>query len=569
MKPLNPYQFSGALCGTLAACMEGELAPAQDLAVMALLDMKRIQTLAARDEETLGKIGRAAAGAGWISYGKTVPKTKYKSKKSAGLLLNMLIQSGENTVIKKSAAIKLDEPSQEILFKAIARLKKVKQEKQTQKERLRASEERLRAIFKSEPHCVKVFGSCGALLEINPAGLDTLQADCIEQLNGQVLTDLIDVEDRPVFMDKMSKALSGESGQIIVHVRGLRGARRIMRVYFSPLAGRGKGERQALVISVDVTQEMEAKRDILELNETLELKVANRIRELRESHDELMRAHKSLRDAKERLVEQEKLSALGGLVSGLAHELNTPLGNGLLMSTTMSHKLSALAARLDGQESSVLKKSELRQFVDEMDACAKVVTANVRKAGDLVSSLKQVAVDRVGEARRVFLVDDLACDVEMAMTPALRAAKCVVRRNVQSGLRLDGYPGKLGQVISNLISNALIHAFDDLNHDGQGNEMNEKPRIIWVEAKAVEADMVELRISDNGRGISPENRKRIFEPFFSTRQSRGGSGLGLHIVRSIVLGVLGGTIELVDELGKGVCVCARFPIVCQASSNES
>lgn len=304
------------------------------------------------------------------------------------------------------------------------------------------------------------------------------------------------------------------------------------------------GEKYMLLAVQDVTRQRAAEMEIRELNQELEDRVQRRTLKLEQTNAELAHALETLQHAKDELVRTEKMAALGSLVAGVAHELNTPIGNGLTVASTLEHKISAFnQAMADG-----LKRSVLDQFVVDTRNASAILSRNLTRAGELVRSFKQVAVDQTSAQRRKFGLQEVVSEIVLTMGPTIQEGACTVDTSIASDLVLDSYPGPLGQVLSNLISNALIHAYAP----GQGG-------VIGIHAHALERDEIELTVRDQGRGIEPANLKRIFEPFFTTRMGQGGSGLGLHIVHNIVTDVLGGRIDVQSVPGQGTAMTLRLP----------
>lgn len=295
---------------------------------------------------------------------------------------------------------------------------------------------------------------------------------------------------------------------------------------------------QPLLIStfMDITEREESRNKIELLNAELESRVVARTAELQTANRELSQTLETLRLAKDQLVQSEKLAALGSLVAGVSHELNTPIGNGLTVASALEHRVEEFAQKLD----TGLRRSELQGFVDEARLAAEILTRNLGRAGHLVTSFKQVAVDQTSSQRREFSLALLVSEIVLTLAATTRKYSCVLRQDIAEDWRLESYPGPLGQVLTNLINNALLHGFEPLDEGS-----------ITIAATPGPQDTVQVTVRDTGKGIAPENINRIFEPFFTTRLGQGGSGLGLHIVHNIVSGVLGGTIRVVSEPGGG------------------
>ena len=257
-------------------------------------------------------------------------------------------------------------------------------------------------------------------------------------------------------------------------------------------------------------------------------------------------AYRQLKDAQTQLVSQEKLAALGALMAGVAHELNTPIGNSLLIASTMQQKAEDLERLLAGPG---LRRSDLGAFLADARQAAGLVMRGLSNAADLVNSFKQVAVDRTTEQRRVFDLQQVAHEIIATMMNRIRASGHHIEFDIPDRIIMDSYPGPFGQVVTNLINNALLHAFDQV----EGGKM-------WLSARAAPQGRVRIVFRDNGGGIPAEHRQRIFDPFFTTKLGQGGSGLGLSISYNIVSSLLGGQIGVGAE-GNGASFTLDLPLM--------
>ncbi|MCV2348931.1 two-component regulator propeller domain-containing protein [Paucibacter sp. Y2R2-4] len=258
-------------------------------------------------------------------------------------------------------------------------------------------------------------------------------------------------------------------------------------------------------------------------------------------------AYKQLQLTQTKLVEQDKLAALGSLVAGVSHELNTPLGNSVLMASTLRDASANFLSRLD---TGGLRRSELEQFCQSTVDSAGLLVRSLAQAANLVNSFKQLAVDQTSEQRRQFDLRALCEEVALTLGNRLRKGEHELHLEFADEVRMDSFPGPLGQVLSNLVINALVHGLEGRQHG-----------LLRLQVQALNEGRskpsVQLLFSDNGCGISSDNLKRIFEPFFTTKLGQGGSGLGLHISYNIVCGVLGGSIEVSSVVNEGT----RFTLV--------
>lgn len=296
-----------------------------------------------------------------------------------------------------------------------------------------------------------------------------------------------------------------------------------------------------------------AEKALRELNDELDERVQERTQALNLINDELSGTLETLRRAQGELVRSEKLAALGSLVAGVAHELNTPIGNSVTVASTLVENSEAFAEEMQGG----LKRSVLQAYVENSRRAAELLLGNLQRAANLVSSFKQVAVDQTSEQRRHFYVAEVVDEILAMLRPQLKKQPVVVRTEIAHGLVLDSYPGPFGQVVANLVNNAAIHAFDD----------GRKLGVIMIEARACPGG-VHLCVSDDGVGIPPDNIDRIFDPFFTTRFGQGGSGLGLNIVYNIVTRMLGGKVHVESRPGEGSSFIVQLPEVAPARETD-
>ena len=253
-----------------------------------------------------------------------------------------------------------------------------------------------------------------------------------------------------------------------------------------------------------------------------------------------------LKRAEQELVRRDKLAALGTLVAGVAHELNTPIGNSLMVVSTMSDHTAGLAARLEQG----LRRSELDAYVNQALEADVVLLRNLNRAASLISSFKQIAVDGQDAQRRQFSLNTLVEELLPPLHAAAQAPRPALVQDLAPDLQMDSYPGPLSQALANLYENCLMHAFAD-----------RQDAAITIRARPADGGQLVLSVADNGAGIPSSNLRRVFYPFFTTRLGAGSSGLGLHIVHNIVTGVLGGQIEVESEPGSGTRFTMRLPMI--------
>lgn len=290
-------------------------------------------------------------------------------------------------------------------------------------------------------------------------------------------------------------------------------------------------------ISTDITEQRETQASlaqalarVTELNETLEARVTRRGAELKQ--------------AMEQLVHSEKLAALGSLVAGIAHELNTPVGMVVTTSSTMADRARDFEKLVAENR---VSRSAFKEFLDDLRDGMRLIENNSLRAGRLINDFKQVAVDQTSMRRRSFALDELVRNTLHALGPMFRHSAHRIDAQIDAQIDCDSYPGALEQIMTNLIQNALVHGLKD-----------HASGVITVSASESQG-MVTLRLCDNGSGIEAQHLPRLFDPFFTTRLGEGGSGLGLYIVHNLASGILGGKIEVSCPPEGGACFTLSFP----------
>ncbi len=278
--------------------------------------------------------------------------------------------------------------------------------------------------------------------------------------------------------------------------------------------------------------------------------------ELRASKEKAEGALLELNTAQQNLIDAERLAALGGLVAGVAHEVNNPIGISLTVASSFSRRVEIFEAEL--RSDSPLRRSQLEEFVKTSRDAASQLVANLHRAGELIQSFKQVAVDRSHAERRQFSLSEATDQIIASLKPVLKRSPITLSVDVPEGLIINGYPGSYGQILTNLFLNAANHAF-----------AGGRAGAISISARPRGADDVEIIFADDGAGMTPDVQRQAFDPFFTTRRNEGGTGLGLHIVYNLVTQQLGGRMMLDLRLGQGTTFRIIIPRTAKGGSETA
>jgi|LGOV01.1.fsa_nt_gb signal transduction histidine kinase len=268
------------------------------------------------------------------------------------------------------------------------------------------------------------------------------------------------------------------------------------------------------------------------------LKIINPLLELvRIKNAKLEKSLYELKQTQKHLVQTEKMAALGGLVAGVAHEINTPVGLGI---TGMSHFVEETKKIKSLYDDNNISQNEFESYLDNSVTLANVTLANLKKAAQLVNSFKQISVDQISEDIREFNLKKYTKEILMSIHNKTTKSNVKIQLNCSEDINVNSYPGAYSQIVTNLILNSLIHAYDK-NDSG----------VIELDFKKINSKL-KFVYKDDGKGINKKNLKKIFDPFFTTNRSHGGSGLGLNIIYNIITQKFNGTITCKSEKDKGV-----------------
>ncbi|MBY4677433.1 sensor histidine kinase [Marinobacterium arenosum] len=281
-----------------------------------------------------------------------------------------------------------------------------------------------------------------------------------------------------------------------------------------------------------------------ELNETLEQRVEERTQALHRTNQELQAAMEELQQAQQELIRSEKMAALGGLVAGVAHEINTPLGIGITGASHLKEETDEIHGKAEAGQ---ITRGDLDRFLSSTRTSCELMLSQLARAADLVSDFKQVAVDQSQPDIRQIELPDYLDKVVTTLQPQFKRTRLQIKVQAPPTLNLTTCPGALAQALTALLANCLTHAFEP-----------DQPGEVVVSAIAT-TDGCRIELADNGKGIAAEHLSKIFDPFFTTRRGQGGSGLGLSIVHNIVTDVLRGTIHCESTPGEGSRFIMELP----------
>lgn len=458
-------------------------------------------------------------------------------------------------------------------------------ERMQTEEMLKREQAFLRAVMDSVPGMLYLYDGDGKLIRWNKRH-ETMTGYSDAEIRGMHLMDWFkgDPAVQGAVVKEAAKAMQGKATEFRVNLRRKDGSP--LTMFFTAVGLTIDDQPYITGVGMDITRLAETENALREANETLERRVEERTQELNALNQELtamneemtamneelaamnesllhandrlqkeveerQRAEKDLKEAleyqknmQEYLIQSEKMQALGGLVAGVAHEINTPVGVGV---TAASHLKQITGQFLELCSNGAPRRKDMTDYLEDMSEAADILLKNLERASQLIKSFKQVSVDQASETRRKFHVRQYLGEILLSMNPRLKKTRIEVMVDCGEELEIDGYPGAFSQIITNLVMNSLIHAFDP--------DVSGKISIVVTAAE----QNVQIVFADNGRGIAAENLPKIFDPFFTTKRGCGGTGLGLSVIYNIVVQKFGGTIVCDSHAGLGTVFTIQFP----------
>lgn len=350
--------------------------------------------------------------------------------------------------------------------------------------------------------------------------------------------DLLDPQATQVVKDQLALRRQKKKGAYDITFSRPEGSQVDCLVKAVPLFDKAKNVTGSFAMITDITERKRMENELVTLNEELEQRVSKRTAELEESIETLKRTQ-------DYLIQSEKMAVLGGLVAGVAHEINTPVGIGVTAVSFLEEKLTRLKSLFEtGQLSTEDFEKNLNSAMD----AGNTIQKNLSRAVELIGSFKEVAADQSSEEQRRFNIKDYLDEILLSLRPKYKRTGHSITTVCLDNLEINSYPGAFSQIITNFVINSLTHAFDGI----EAGEME-----IRV---TMDKEQLVLEYRDNGNGMHAETSAKIFDPFFTTRRSSGGTGLGMYIVYNIVTQTLGGQIDCVTQPGQGVLITIKIPM---------
>ena len=417
----------------------------------------------------------------------------------------------------------------------------------TQQLKLQAFSQIANAIFDSTDDAIVSKSLQGVVTSWNP-GATRVFGYTAEEMIGRTLDVLFPADRKSEELFILERIANGEKIDHFETVRLRKNGSPIhVSVSISPIRDSWGTIIGASKIARDITERKQAEEHLLALNKELESRVNERTRDLAATNAALQITNLELIRAQNELVRTEKMSALGVLIAGVSHEMNTPLGNSLTVSSSMQHQLTVFEMEV---ESGKLTKNRIKEFNQHLHTGLDLLLKNLSRAIEQIMHFKEVSVDQASERRRFFDLKAVIEDNVSILQPQFSRTPHRIVVDVPEAITMDSFPGAIGQVITNLVLNSLVHGFCG---DMQG--------VVTISAQLQDSNHVLLICNDNGKGIPQENLNRIFDPFFTTRMGQGGSGLGLNIVFNIVTLTLHGTVRVESAVGNHTKFSVVMPLV--------
>jgi PAS domain S-box-containing protein len=416
---------------------------------------------------------------------------------------------------------------------------RIRMEKSLQKEKNLS-----KAIMDSVPGILYLYDDESKLVYWNKNHEELTGYSNEEMLKFKFLDWFEDDEDKALVRKEVQLALQGKITAFDAKLRTKFGIN--IPMHFTAVGLKVDGKPFITGIGIDISELKHTQEKLMDINKSLENKVLERTKELRLANKEITESYTRMKEMQGYLIQSEKMSALGGLVAGITHEINTPIGVGITAASYLLEITEEFAKYT--KTATEINKEELLSYLEDLEAASNIVLKNLDRAGKLVKSFKQVSADQASEPKRRFNIKEYLEEILLSLSPKIKKTKHTITINCEEKLEIDGYPGAFAQIISNLIINSLIHAYDP---EDTGNIIISVSQLM---------NMIEIIYSDDGKGIPSSNLSKIFDPFFTTKRVLGGTGIGLSVVYNIVTQTFGGTIHCDSQVNKGTIFTIRLQV---------
>lgn len=408
---------------------------------------------------------------------------------------------------------------------------------------LRTSTLQSRALFQTVPDAIILLDESGTIESMNPAAEKMFRYIGHEAI-GRNVEIFVPEEQRALYSGSVEEFLRDEVSRLVGRMFETQACRRGGKqfpVEVAIAAIEAEGTRTFAGVVRDISERKKQEQMLKDLNASLE----DEVRARTEINESLKQAMEELRATQEHLVQSEKMASLGGMVAGVAHEINTPLGVGITASSVLSTHTKQFLQKIEQGE---VPASLYQQYASIAAESVKILESNLNRAAELVKSFKQIAVDQTSQQKRPFHVQELIDETLMSLGPRIKKTRVQVEVDCDELIKVIGHAGAFTQILTNFIVNSLVHAYDE---GAEGT--------IRIHCE-MDGEMLVLVYSDDGKGMSEEHCSKIFEPFFTTRRNTGGTGLGMHIVYNLIHREEGGTIKVKSQPGEGTEFTVRLPV---------
>lgn len=358
-----------------------------------------------------------------------------------------------------------------------------------------------------------------------------------DEIIGQLVFQFMDRKNSENFKSQLDLWTEGKKSAFETALRWTDGTMIYCLLKGTPIRSNGRVIGSFVMIS-DITERKIAEEEIRKLNEELEQRVMERTAQLRKSLE-------NLKNTQAQLVQSEKMAALGGLVAGVAHEINTPVGVSVTATSFLENEHGKI---MQQHESGQLTAADIGAYLKKGSEAIRMIAANLKRAGNLVSSFKQVAVDQSSENQRKFFLKQYIEEILVSLSPKFKRTRHAIEVNIPEELAVNSYPGALSQIITQLVTNTQIHGFDGIE-EGK----------ITLHVTRKENEII-LVYHDTGKGMDQKILDQIFDPFFTTKRSHGGTGLGMHVVYNLVTQTLHGKITCESAPDRGATFIIIMPM---------